>query len=162
MQYSKNCTFIVIQLGWLRAGNMEHWLSWLLELVAVRANWKKKVYISISLRLVFFFNSSLIILLVIYRDLRKNILEKLPPELFLNTRNITKLYVWWFHYISSRGSNRSPSYEELLPHSGHPNWSKSRDVNEAGEWWGERLTTPCFVHVLLSLVNTFYVGCIIR
>ena len=31
-----------------------------------------------------------------------------------------------------------------------------------GEWWGERLTTPCFVHVLLSLVNTFYVNCIIR
>ena len=48
----------------------------------------------ISLRLVFFFIFSLIILLVIYRDLRKNILEKLPPELFLNTRNITELYVW--------------------------------------------------------------------
>ena len=51
----------------------------------------------ISLRLVLFV-FSLIILLVIYRDLRKNILEKLPPELFLNTRNITGLNVWWFHY----------------------------------------------------------------
>ena len=149
------------QLGWLRAGNMEHWLSWLLQLSAVCANWKKRIYIHF-ITFSFFFNSLLIILLAIYRVLRKNILEKLPPELFLNTRNITKLYVWWFHYVSSRCSKRYPSYEELFPHSGYPNWGKSRNINEAGEWWGERLTTPCFVHVLLSLVNTFYVSCIIR
>ena len=57
--------------------------------------WKKNHFITFSF---FFFIFSLIILLVIYRDLRKNILEKLAPELFLNTRNITELYVWWFHY----------------------------------------------------------------
>ena len=44
-----------------------------------------------------------------------------------------------------------------------PNWSQSRNINEAAEWWGKRLTTPAsFVpDFLLSLGNTFYVGYII-
>ena len=44
-------------------------------------------------------------LCVIYRDLSNNILEKLPPQLFLNTRNLTELYVWRFHYTTRKVSS---------------------------------------------------------
>ena len=80
-------------------------------------------------------------LCVIYRDLSNNILERLPPELFLSTRNLTELYVWRFHYTTRKSSFQILAECKL---------EREQKNRRSSWWWGYRPATPSFVDIFCS------------
>ena len=80
-------------------------------------------------------------LCVIYRDLSNNILERLPPELFLSTRNLTELYVWRFHYTTRKSSFQILAECKL---------EREQKNRRSSWWWGYRPATPSFVNIFCS------------
>ena len=97
----------------------------------------------------------LFILCLIYRDLSNNILEKLPLELFLNTRNLTELYV-----LASSECSRTKSFLRILAARKLELEQKKR--NEAGGGCANDPPPAASSLFLLSHGNASYAGSVTR